>query len=122
MVLVGHAAYAGGLTGTGAYVLRFDVVPRPDGLHYTGSEHFTRLVTPCGAGAVDVDLSGTYQLTTFDAASHTTTTVEHATFRSRSGTGDLANVTGGWMAILREHNDGTNDARYSGSMTCSTRR
>lgn len=122
VVVTGNAAYAGGLTGSGAYFLRIDPVPQPDGLHYTGGVHFERIVTRCGTGAIDVDLRGVYKAATFDPASHSTTTVENATFRSGSGSGDLSMMTGGWTTILRDHNDGTTDGRYTGSMTCSSPR
>lgn len=121
-VVIGNAAYAGGLTGKAAYSLRINLVPQPDGVHYTGSVHFARLKTPCGTGAVDVDLRGTYQATKFDPASRNTTLIEHASFRAGSGTSDLARMTGTWTAILQDHNNGTTDGRYAGSMTCLTRR
>lgn len=123
VVVIGSAAYAGGLTGQAAYSLRIGTSsPQPDGVHYTARAHFVRLKTPCGSGAVDVDYRGTYQATNFDPASRNTKLVEHATFRARSGTGDLARITGGWTAILQDHNNGKTDGQYTGSMTCSTRR
>lgn len=116
LVLTGHATYAGGLAGTSSYVLRFDPVVQPDGVHYTGSEHFDRLTTPCGTGSADVALQGVYQTTTFDPATHTSTIVEHGTFLATSG--GLEGMTGSFTATVRDHNDRTTDGRYTGVLHC----
>ena len=117
-VAVGHVEFAGGIAGRASYILRIAPDLRPDGLHYSGSAHFERVVTPCGTGAVDIDFRGVYQPTTFDPATHTTTNVEEHNVRVGSGTGGLAGVTGTWTSILRDHNDGKTDGRYSGFLTC----
>ncbi len=116
---VGRAEYAGGLAGTASYILRLAPDVRPDGVHYAGSAHFDRVVTPCGTGAVDIDFRGVYPPTAFDPATHTTTNKEVQTVRVGSGTGGMAGVTGQWNTILRDHNDTKTDGHYSGFLTCS---
>ena len=121
-VAVGHVEFAGGVAGKASYILRIAPDVQPDGVHYTGSAHFDRVVTPCGTGALDIDFRGVYQAKTFDPATHTTTNAEKYKVRVGSGTGGLAGVTGAWTSILRDHNDGKTDGRYSGSLTCPARR
>ena len=113
----GHGTFAGDMRGTASYVLHVDPISAADGqLHYTGIEHFPALSTPCGVGSVDVDVTGVYQTTTFDVATHTTTLVEHATIRSASGR--LSGMTGSWVATINDHNDTTTDGRWTGKVTC----
>jgi hypothetical protein len=112
----GHVTFAGDMRGAAAYALHFEPIPAADGLHYTGSEHFSALSTPCGTGSVDVDLNGVYQMTTFDVATHTTTIVEHGTFRHASG--GLSGMTGAFTVTINDHNDTTADGRWIGTLTC----
>jgi len=124
-MFVGHIELAGGVAGRASYILRISPDLRPDGAHYTGSVHFERVVTPCGTGAVDIDLRGVYKASTFDPATHSTTSVEEWNVRAGSGTGGMSGVSGTWTSTIRENNDGTTDGVYSGSLTCpgrSTRR
>ena len=112
----GHVTFAGDMRGTAAYALHFNPVPAQDGVHYTGSEQFASLATPCGTGSVSVQLHGVYQTTTIDIFTHTTTTVEHGVFRNAKGA--LRGMTGSFTVTLRDHTDGTTDGSWTGALTC----
>lgn len=113
----GHATFAGDMRGVATYALHVDPIQRADGrLHYTGSEHFAAISSPCGVGSVDVAIAGVYQTTTFDVARHTTTLVEHGTFRH--ATGRLSGMTGSFVVTINDHNDTTTDGRWTGKVTC----